>query len=172
MEIYKFKILSKEQKDFIRIIEIKANQNFEAFHKILKKSIKLNGNELASFYICDKKWNKFKEITLIDMSDEKRPTDIMKESKIKDFIEYPHQRIIYEYDFLNIKTFHIELIKTETYKKEIRYPRCILSKGKIKNNLRKKTSIDPSDIDKDALLKDFEDILNGNYDNDYYNDDD
>ena len=70
MFYYKFRVYFDEVEDFVRDIEILANDNFESLHNILYKSIGLEGNELASFSLCDSKWNKQNEITLIDMKDD------------------------------------------------------------------------------------------------------
>ena len=70
MNVYKFKVLFENQEDFVREIEILPNQTFEDFHDILLESTGLNGEELASFYICNSGWRKLKEITLLDMSEE------------------------------------------------------------------------------------------------------
>ena len=109
MYYYKFRVYYDEVEDFVRDIEILSSDNFESFHKILYSSIGLQGNELASFSICDTKWNKQKEITLIDMGDDaianvpeyddedgfttksNIPKFVMKDAIIKDFIIDPHQ---------------------------------------------------------------------------------
>ena len=128
--------------DFVRDIEILSTDNFESFHNILYSSIGLTGNELASFSICDAKWNKKQEITLIDMFDDQEvetpeydenddfstqsniPKFVMKDSFLKDFIIDPHQQIIYEYNFLNPQFFYIELLKTLKIDPTVTYPRC------------------------------------------------
>jgi len=147
MYYYKFKISFDEVENFERNIEILAADNFESFHKILYQCIGLSGHELASFSICDSKWNKLKEITLIDMHDDREletpnyeedeefstssniPKFVMKNSVLKEFITDPHQHIMYEYDFINPKVFYIELLKTLPVKENAEYPRCTFSEG-------------------------------------------
>jgi hypothetical protein len=149
MYYYKFKVLFDEVEDFERNIEILASDNFESLHQILYDSIGLTGHELAAFSICDTKWNKKQEITLIDMQDEREsetptyddeeefstssnlPKYIMKEAVLKDFITDPHQHIMYEYDFINPKVFYIELLKTLPVKEKMLFPQCTLSTGAI-----------------------------------------
>ena len=149
MYYYKFKVLFDEVENFERSIEILATDNFESFHQILYNSIGLKGHELASFSICDAKWNKKQEITLIDMQDEREsetpnyedneefstssnlPKYIMKDAVLKDFIIDPHQHIMYEYDFISPKVFYIELLKTLPAKENEEYPRCTFSEGAL-----------------------------------------
>ena len=147
MYFYKFKVTFDDVENFERSIEILASDNFESFHQILYDSIGLSGHELASFSICDAKWNKTQEITLIDMQDDSEtkapdyaeeeefstssnlPKFIMKDAVLKDFITDPHQHIIYEYDFINPKVFYIELLRTLPVKENTDYPRCTFSDG-------------------------------------------
>lgn len=142
---YKFRVVFDEIEDFIRDIEIISNDTFESFHQILYASIGLEGNELASFFICDAKWNKQKEITLIDMEEDVThetpvyddednystkssiPKFVMANALIKDFIYGPHQHIMYEYDFLNPKIFYIELLKTLPTDNTEGFPKCTYS---------------------------------------------
>jgi len=147
MNVYKFKVLFENQEDFAREIEILPNQTFEDFHDILLESIGLNGEELASFYICNSGWRKLKEITLLDMSEEteneeveedeertrkKIPIFTMNNAILKNFIDDPHQRMLYVYDFIDLKTFYIELSKIVSYTTSgIHFPRCTKSIGNL-----------------------------------------
>ena len=73
-----------------------------------------SGNELASFFISDDVWRKGKEITLEDMTDEETESGkplLMHKQVIADYIEDPHQKMIYVFDYINMYTFMIELIK-------------------------------------------------------------
>jgi hypothetical protein len=163
MYYYKFKVSFDEVEDFERNIEILSSDNFESLHYILYSSIGLAGNELASFSICDSKWNKKQEITLIDMLDDQEvetpdydeeeefstssniPKYIMKEAILKDFISDPHQYIMYEYDFIHSKVFYLELLKTIPVKESTNYPRCTLSIGVLPQEDRIAASTNPDD---------------------------
>jgi len=144
MYTYKFRLLFDDVEDFVRDYEILATQTFKDFHDAIIESIAgLDGQELASFYICDGRWEKKQEITLINMNiddnsnpfgekEEKNiPKAIMSKSVLRDFIDDPHQRLIYEYNFLNINTFYIELLKTFESDEKVKYPRCVHSAGEM-----------------------------------------
>lgn len=134
MHVYKFRILLEDIDDFYRDIEISAGDTFESFHKAIIQATDLSGKELASFYICDSKWNRKKEISLMDMSegDEKENAPlIMSKCKLGQFIDDPHQRMIYVYDFLNMHEFYIELSKIIPAEKGAKYPRCVKKLGAI-----------------------------------------
>ena len=138
MYTYKFRLFFDEVEDFIRDFELLADQTFWDFHQTIVQNIKgLEGKELASFYICDSKWNKVKEITLLDMGEKDdddenpMPKVIMEETALSDLIDDPHQRLIYEYDFLNLKTFFVELLKSSESNESLTYPRCTSSAGEL-----------------------------------------
>ena len=168
MYVYKFRLTFDEVEDFVRDYEILARQTFKDFHDIILKSIGLDGQELASFYVCDSRWEKKKEITLLDMTTEEEQQDVVEENKdeiakaimsesvLNDFIDDPHQRFIFEYDFLNIKTFYIELVKTFEKEKKEKYPRCVFSEGEMPKPVNYSLD-DDLDIDEDDEDEDNED---------------
>jgi len=185
MYYYKFKVSFDEVEDFERNIEILSSDNFESFHQILYHSIGLTGHELASFSICDAKWNKKQEITLIDMQDDREPEAptydeeeeystssnipkyIMKEAVLKDFITDPHQHIMYEYNFINPKVFYIELLKTLPAKENAEYPCCTSSKGVLPKPEEHALSAEPEN----DFMNDFLDEADENdYDDDFMGD--
>jgi len=178
MYYYKFRVYFDDVEDFVRDIEILSDDNFESFHHILYDSIGLKGNELASFFICDKKWNKQKEVTLIDMGDESItetpeyddeddfstrsdiPKSVMKNSLLKDFIFDPHQQLIYEYDFLNTKVFYIELLKIQPQQDRVQYPRCTHKVKELPKEEHRTLLPDPEDDFIGDETDDFEDGYN------------
>ena len=179
MYIYKFRLLYDEIEGFVRDYEIGAKQTFKDFHDIILQSIHgLDPKELASFYICDRKWNKLKEITLFDMSpdeeggeaDEESDSqyliakkDVMSEAIISQYINDPHQRIIYEQDFLHLHTFYIELIKSMEGKEGKTYPVCTHSSGEMPKPVNLKEDdfedlLDDPDLEEEEAYYDDEDI--------------
>lgn len=150
MHVYRFRILVDEQDDFLRDIEIKPSQTFLEFQQTLLQAVGIEGNELSSFFICDNAWNKIREITLIDMgmnaeqdedgneedareSQKQKfiPVEVMAEVKIKDAIDDPHQRMTFEYDFLNPRVFFIELMKIVDADPAKNYPLCSRKEGTL-----------------------------------------
>ncbi len=181
MYIYKFRITSDEIEDFIRDIEILSNQTFEQLHYYIVETLEFKQSELASFFICDQKWRRKHEITLIDMGDDdsftddddedsslkhKIPRTIMQNSVLNQHIDDPHQRISYEYDYTNPFIFNIELIKTTQAMQGIDYPRCTQVVGKLPET---KNIVFPiiGEIDGDLdLIQDFGDDVLSDFDDD------
>jgi len=159
MYTYKFRLFFDEVEDFVRDYELLADQTFLDFHDIIVKSIEgLDGRELASFHVCDSQWRKIKEITLLDMDDRDEedsgrriPRTTMEEAVLSDLIDDPHQRLIYEYDFIHLKTFFIELIKYSESDDRLAYPRCTAAKEELpkQENLLQNDELDLLDLDDD-----------------------
>ncbi len=181
MHIYKFRLLSDISDEFVRDIEIQGTQTFEDFHNSIVKCTNLNNQDITSFQICDQKWNKIKEITLIDMlagveeveEDKKAEaiveTFIMKDSRIKDFIDEPHQRLIYVYDFLNMNALYIELLSVYRQKDEVEFPRCVLNRGELIQQAIPQTILSSLDEDDDEepsedQIEDIDGLLDDTFD--------
>ena len=177
MQAYRFRLLYDEQEDFLRDIEIKPGQSFKDFHDIILSAVGIEGQELASFFICDRKWNKQKEITLLDMlepagpllakddvDDESAvkvqiPIFVMDQVKIRDLIEDPHQLILYEYDFLNPRTFFIELMRILDADESKTYPLCVRKEGTLTKAAPPVFESFLDDPDEDAMLNELNDLI-------------
>jgi hypothetical protein len=156
MHVYRFRILIEDVDDFYRDIEIMASSTFEEFHKAIYQSVDFDGKELASFFICDSKWNRKKEITLEDMSEEEENENsplLMSNCKLAEYINDPHQRLIYVYDFLNLYEFYVELCKIIPADKKVKYPRCVRKSGMIpKPGSSYSSSRIPAEFDEDEIF--------------------
>ncbi len=181
MHVYRFRLLYEDQEDFLRDFDILSSQTFTDFHNLIRQSVELPGNELASFFVCDRNWRKKREITLLNMQNEveeeddydarrgpkpfKMPVSEMHKVRIKDIIDDPHQRLLYEYDFLNPKVFFIELTRILEAGNKEQYPYCVKSAGKltlVAPPLPVVELIDNEDneMDEIALVTEFDDIMN------------
>ncbi len=150
MLIYRFKVRFEEQDDFLREIELLADQTFEDFHQALLGNLGLDPGMLASFFICDHRFRKKKEIKLVNQvntvehllnQEDENEIDasgkqtVMHKSELKDFIDDPHQRLIFLYDYLNKWTFYLELQKILPEDKAKTYPHISKSEGPVPREL-------------------------------------
>lgn len=134
MAVYKFKVTFEEYDDIYRVIEIKSSQSFFDFHKCILDAIGFDSKQMASFFMSTDSWKKGQEITLEDMTaDEEDPAlriPTMKKSYIQDYIDDPHQKMIYVYDYIEMWTLLIELTGIEMKEKPgTKYPLCTKSVG-------------------------------------------
>ncbi len=152
--IYTFRILSTENEDFFRDIEIKDTNNFFDFHQIIQNSVNFDKSQIASFFTSNKNWEKEEEITLMDMSDgneNKKP--VMHKTKIKEFAKNTGDRFIYVFDFFSDRSFFIELMKTGKPDTSKKYPVLINGKGKSPKQI----------LDNDLVLPDFDDDFDDDF---------
>jgi hypothetical protein len=139
MLIYRFRVTCEEHDGFLREIEIQPNQTFLDFHHILLDSTELLHCDQASFFMTDKKYKKDREISLKAGKRQIRKYDedldqvvtesltlpLMKTEKLKNYIEDPHQKMIYEFAGRDIFSFHLELFKIFPVDEITSFPRCI-----------------------------------------------
>lgn len=112
MAIYRFKISFEDYDDVVREIDIKSNQTFEDLHHAIHQSTKYNAETSSSFYVSNDHWIKAEEISYLP-SERKinNGVALMSNSKLSAFIDDPHQKFYYTYNFERPLDFHVELIK-------------------------------------------------------------
>ncbi len=112
MAIYRFRVAFEDFDDIIREIDIKTNQTFEDLHRAIHRSTGYNADKASSFYASTDNWIKGEEITIFP---NKHKTDngvkLMGTAKLSAFVEDPHQKFYYTYNFDRPFYFHVELIK-------------------------------------------------------------
>lgn len=112
MAIYRFKVSFEDYDDVIREIDIKSNQTFEDLHQAIHRSTGYNPEASSSFFVCNDQWIKSDEIAYLPNQRKiDRGVVTMINSKLSSFIDDPHQKFYYTYNFDRPFDFHIELIK-------------------------------------------------------------
>ncbi|RLJ79905.1 IS1096 element passenger TnpR family protein [Pedobacter alluvionis] len=111
MAIYKFRITFEDFDDVVREIDIKSNQTFEDLHKAIHRSTGYNAEKPSSFYVSTDNWLKGDEIAYLPNERKKDRVVLMENSKLSGFIEDPHQKFYYIYNFDRPYDFHVELVK-------------------------------------------------------------
>lgn len=129
--VFKFRLISDEERDFIRDIELLSDQTFYDFHRALTHNLHYDKSQIASFFISNEKWEKLEEITLFDMSEGGMDgkVHVMDKTYLNEFIKIPKQRLLYVFDFFNERLFFIELVDILENKEKHAYPRFTLEKG-------------------------------------------
>lgn len=112
MAVYRFKVVFEDYDDVVREIEIQSKQTFEDFHRILQQSTGYKVEVSSSFYVSNDYWNKGDEIAFMPSAKKiDRGVALMEKSKLSNFIDDPHQKFYYTYNFDRPYDFHIELMK-------------------------------------------------------------
>jgi Plasmid pRiA4b ORF-3-like protein len=133
MAIYRFKVSFEDYDDVVREIDIKSNQTFEDLHHAIHQSTKYNPEVSSSFYVSNDHWIKGQEISF--MPSERKVNNgvaLMSNSKLSAFIDDPHQKFYYTYNFERPFDFHIELIKILLNDEPGKtYPYIVRSSGEV-----------------------------------------
>ena len=135
MNIYKFRVLFDSKEEIFRDIEIKSTQNFFEFHEMIVASFGFDNSQMASFYLSNEQWEKGQEITLFDMQmnedETAEPVLVMEDLQLKTQINGLGDHFLYSYDFLDMKSFFIELLSMEEEKPGAFYPKVVYSQGEL-----------------------------------------
>ena len=127
--IYRMRVILDVREDVFRDIEIDGGNTLEDFHNAIVQSFGLDGREMASFYLSDEEWAQGEEITLFDFSEGDKKAKVMSAHRISEFMTGTHQRMLYAYDFMSIKTFYVEVISLREPEEGALYPRVAYSYG-------------------------------------------
>ena len=150
----------EDQDEFSREFELLADQTFEDFFLSLAGNLSLDPTTLSSFFICDHKFRKKKEIFLEDMNPEQegeevRQVSLMRSSRLNAYIDDPHQKLLLVYDYLSYWTFYIELVKIIPANASLTYPRLSRSEGEVPRELIPKSDEDVLPGDDDTFDESF-----------------
>ncbi|SDD63193.1 pRiA4b ORF-3-like protein [Mucilaginibacter pineti] len=112
MALYRFRVIFEDYDDVIREIDVKSNQTFEDLHRAIHQSTGYNPEFSSSFYISNDQWMKGEEITYLPNQKRKdRGVSLMSNVKLLSFIDDPHQKFYYTFNFDRPFDFHVELMK-------------------------------------------------------------
>ena len=108
--VYQFRIFSDEIDLFERIIEIDSDALFSDFHQAILDSVKYKNDDVTSFFLCDDRWEKELEITLLEMAlNPEEDTWVMDKTRLSELVEDEGQRLQYMFDSINERALYIEL---------------------------------------------------------------
>lgn len=127
--IFNFRIVSDEVDNFKREIQIDATATFLDLKKAICECVGYDATQMSSFFLCDRNWEKEKEITFEDMgADADQDVWLMDESVLADFIEDEGQKMLYVFDYITERMFFIEMTKLITGR-TLKDPLCTLALG-------------------------------------------
>lgn len=112
--IFSFRVVSDEVDNFRRDIQIDADASFLDLRNAIYESVGYDKNQMCSFFLCNNDWERTREITLEDMGlDASEDAYIMEDTILSDELEDEGQRLMLTFDYLNDRSFYMELRKTE-----------------------------------------------------------
>ncbi|MBK0378130.1 IS1096 element passenger TnpR family protein [Mucilaginibacter segetis] len=112
MALYRFRVTFEDYDDVSRDIDIKSNQTFLDLHQAIHQATGYNPEYSSSFYISNDQWMKGEEITYLPNQKRiDRGVSLMEKIKLSSFIDDPHQKFYYTFNFERPFDFHVELMK-------------------------------------------------------------
>ncbi len=133
--MFKIRVILDVKEDVLRDILIDGNANLEQLHFAITKAFGFDGQEMASFYKADHKWNQGDEIPLFEMEDDK-PS--MQTCVLNNILTQKGDKLIYVYDFMDLWSFFVELIDIAKPLDNTGEPKVIASIGKVPKKAPKK----------------------------------
>lgn len=130
MAVYRFRV-TFEDYDGFRDIDIRSNQTFGDLHYAIHQSIGYKPDYPSSFYVSNDQWHKGEEITIFPGAKKAAAAvRLMEETKLSRFIDDPHQKFYYIFNFERPLDFQVELIRIAIEADpKVSYPQCVKSAG-------------------------------------------
>ncbi|MEC7646012.1 MAG: hypothetical protein VX689_00845 [Bacteroidota bacterium] len=123
------RIQLEHKTDVIREMAIPSSKSLKDLHDTIVKSLNLNKNEIASFYMTNEELELLEEIPLFKINEEDNSMCDMSEMKIASVFQTINNQLIYIYDFLKMWRFLISC--STTTKDESKEIKIINSIGKM-----------------------------------------
>jgi len=163
---YRLALLSGEVDNFKMEIEIASDATFMQLNNLIITKLDYSPNEMTSFFMCDDQWERYQEITLIEMdtsSDE--DTYTMENTRLEEFMVDEGDKMFFVFDSLNDRGFYMSL-------REVKYdncpePRCTKLTGKAPKQIKMEEFLNPTAKKGRSSIMDEDDF----YGSDGYNDD-
>ena len=128
--IYKITFSCDEVEGFRRVFEADSEATFLDLHRAILKSVKYPDDQMTSFYMCNDRWEKEQEVTLVEMgSNFEYDNMVMESTHLSDLLEEQGQRLIYVFDPMFERCFFDEV-------------KCVESKGKAPKQLQTEDAMD------------------------------
>ncbi len=108
---YTIQIHLEHKTDVIRDIEIPAEKSLKDLHDIIIDSLRLEKNEMASFYKTNEEFELLYEIPLFKIDDKDSSMLDMNEITIASVLSKTSRQLIYVYDFMKMWRFLVSYSK-------------------------------------------------------------
>ena len=139
--IYKITFSCDEVDGFRRVFEADSEATFLDLHRAILKSVKYPDDQMTSFYMCNDRWEKEQEVTLVEMgSNFEYDNMVMESTHLSDLLEEQGQRLIYVFDPMFERCFFGNL--TEILPGTCDEVKCVESKGKAPKQLQTEDAMD------------------------------
>jgi len=160
MAIYRFRVTFEDYEDVYREIDMPSKSTFLDLHQAIQQSTGYDSDRSSSFFVSNDQWKKGTEIAYLPNA---RKVDqgilIMENIRLSKFIDDPHQKFYYIYNFDRPYDFHVELIKILKEEDGVSYPYMSKLVGQAPRNLASAhipVATDEDDDEDDVLVDETE----------------
>lgn len=158
MAVYRFRVTFEDYDDVMREVDIKSTHTFEDLHRAIHLSTGYQPEYSSSFYIANDQWIKGQEIAFMPSQRKiDRGVALMEKSKLSAFIDDPHQKFYYTFNFDRPFDFHVELIKILDDAPGVTYPHVAKSVGEAPKQFGNVFNVESAST---AVVNDDFDFLN------------
>ncbi|PRD52639.1 IS1096 element passenger TnpR family protein [Sphingobacterium gobiense] len=132
MAIYRFRVTFEDYEDVYREIDMPSKATFLELHQAIHNATGYNPDVSSSFYVSNDQWKKGTEIAFLP-TERKRSNGVlaMEGIRLSKFIDDPHQKFYYIYNFDRPYDFHVELIKILKEEDGKEYPLVFKAVGTV-----------------------------------------
>ena len=129
MKVFKFRVVLDGKETVFRDVVMDPDSSLEDFHNAILNMFSFSGQQMASFYRSNSNWDKGEEFPLVDMFEQPDQGSLMGETAMESVFEQKGDRILYIYDFLNMKIFLIELLEVTEMDPSESLPQIVMELG-------------------------------------------
>lgn len=148
MAIYRFRVSFEDYDEILREIEIISSQTFLDLHQAIHEAVGYNPECPSSFYVSNDHWKKGEEIAYLPSELKKeKGVNLMETARLNKFIDDPHQKFYYIYNFGRPYEFHVKLIKILKEEEGKKYPFLFKSVGKAPKPFNNTDLLDDPNLD-------------------------
>ncbi|MBE6182372.1 MAG: plasmid pRiA4b ORF-3 family protein [Rikenellaceae bacterium] len=168
--IFRFRMLSDENDNFVRDYEVMYDMSLLDFHEFILQSLEYEPC-MASFFTADNRWEKLREFTLMDMGDDGSETSpqSMEEVVLGQIIHNNRDRLIYLFDLFGDRAYYLELTGTYEAEADSSYPREIYAQAEAPDQYDPAKHVESGDGSIfDEVMDEFSDFEgDDNFDDEY-----
>lgn len=149
--IYKITLLNDEVDNFKRVYECDPEATFFDLHKAILASVKYPDDQMTSFFMCNDRWEKEQEVTLMEMGNSfEYDNMVMADTRLNELLREPKKKLIYVFDPMFERYFFGELTAIMPGQKD--GVECTEQKGKAPKQLESEDilNVKTDNIDIDA----------------------
>lgn len=130
MAIYRFSVTFEDYDEVVREIDMLSKHSFLDFHEAIHRATGYNPALSSSFYVSNDQWKKGQEIAFLPNERKVSQGVIeMADARLSKFVNDPHQKFYYTYNFERPFDFHVQLIKILKEEEGVEYPVLVKSVG-------------------------------------------